>query len=142
MKRFASKRDFAVLAIVGLGLAAAGGAVALTSYASPTDFWLAIAATLGVALLTASIFASTYYEVDGNQLRVRCGPITWHIRISDITAITPTYTPLSGPALSFDKLQITYGYGKKLLISPADKAGFLAAIGWITTPSGCQKAAS
>ncbi|UTA47825.1 PH domain-containing protein [Simiduia sp. 21SJ11W-1] len=73
---------------------------------------------------------------------MRCGPFSWHLRCSDITAITPTNTPLSGPALSFDKLQLTYNNGKCLLISPADKAGFLAAIGWATTPSGCQKAAS
>jgi hypothetical protein len=43
--------------------------------------------------------------------------------------VEETRNPLSSPALSLDRLKITYGNGKRIMISPADKIGFLKAIG-------------
>ena len=40
----------------------------------------------------------------------------------------PTRDPLSSPALSLDRLKVSYGPKKHVLISPANKAGFLSAI--------------
>ena len=45
--------------------------------------------------------------------------------------MTPTRNPLSSPALSLDRLRVTHraSSGERgLLISPADTAGFLAAL--------------
>jgi hypothetical protein len=36
---------------------------------------------------------------------------------------------LSSPALSLNRLEIRYGNGKRMLLSPQDAAGFLKAIG-------------
>jgi hypothetical protein len=42
--------------------------------------------------------------------------------------MTESRSPFSSPALSLDRLQIDYGAGKSILISPADKEGFIEAI--------------
>ena len=49
--------------------------------------------------------------------------------IDDITSVRRTRNPLSSPALSMDRLSIRYGKGRRIMISPADQAGFLEAIG-------------
>ncbi|MFQ5610075.1 MAG: PH domain-containing protein [Woeseiaceae bacterium] len=42
----------------------------------------------------------------------------------------PTRNPLSSPALSLDRLKITYGpKNRKVLVSPADKESFVQALG-------------
>ena len=45
------------------------------------------------------------------------------------TQINRKLNPISSPALSLDRLEISYGSQKKIMISPKDKTGFLQAIG-------------
>ncbi len=73
------------------------------------------------------VLHSTYYVVEGGTLLIRSSFITWRIPISSITSITPTRSALSSPALSLDRLRIEYG-GKVILVSPADKHGFINAL--------------
>jgi hypothetical protein len=50
------------------------------------------------------------------------------IRLDEIESIVPTHDPRSSPALSLDRLRINYrrrGKLRAILISPADKEGFL-----------------
>jgi hypothetical protein len=42
--------------------------------------------------------------------------------------VAPTRNPLLSPALSMDRLKVSYGKCKSILMSPADKEGFLRAI--------------
>jgi hypothetical protein len=44
------------------------------------------------------------------------------------TVVESTRNPASSPALSLDRLLIRYGGGSEIMVSPADKAGFMAAI--------------
>ena len=81
-----------------------------------------------VMFLLFSVFRSTYYEVGDADLRVVSGPFRWTIPLDQITDVTPTRNPLSSPALSMDRLKISYGKRKFVLISPADKDGFVAAL--------------
>jgi hypothetical protein len=72
------------------------------------------------------ILRSTSYTLTPTELLVRSGPVRWRRPIADITSITPTRNPLSSPALSLDRLRIeSRGHGA-IMISPADRAGFLA----------------
>jgi hypothetical protein len=84
-----------------------------------------IAAALG---LPVWLMFGTYYYVGQDILRIRSGPFTWTIALDTITDIRPSRAPWSSPALSMDRLAIHYGNGKRMLVSPADKAGFLKAI--------------
>ena len=81
-----------------------------------------------VPALLGSMLIGTHYTVDGNTLRIACGPFRWQVPVDAIESVEPTRNPLSSPALSLDRLRIQYGK-RKIMVSPADKAGFLKAIG-------------
>jgi xanthine/uracil/vitamin C permease (AzgA family) len=75
------------------------------------------------------MFMTTYYTIDGNELYVKCGfIINTRIDIATITKIEPTSTMLSSPALSFDRIEIFYNKYDSVIISPGDKAGFIAKL--------------
>lgn len=84
---------------------------------------------IGVMFLLASILLRTYYAVDKNVLRVVSGPFRWKIPVDQITSATPTRSLLSAPAMSLDRIKIKYGKFRTMVVSPADKEGFLRAIG-------------
>lgn len=89
---------------------------------------LVLASLLFVAFLGWLLFG-THYTVDAGVLRIACGPFRWTISVDQITSVTPTRSPLSSPALSLDRLRIEYGTNRRILVSPADKSGFIRAIG-------------
>ena len=71
----------------------------------------------------------TWYEIDASSLTARCGPFRWVVPIAEIYEISPTRDPRGSPAFSLDRLCIKYGgQPDGLLVSPADKAAFLAAL--------------
>lgn len=74
------------------------------------------------------LYLSTRYTLTAEFLLVHSGPFSWAIPLRDISAIEPTHNPSSSPALSLDRLLIRYGGGAELMISPADKAGFMTAL--------------
>lgn len=90
--------------------------------------WIPAVSMLPAALLVCWILFATYYEIRGGELVVHSGPFTWRIALAEITAIRESDSVRSGPALSMDRLAVVYRGGRVLNISPADKAGFLAAI--------------
>ena len=128
--RFSSKVDSWLVPIMVLsmaGLVAALIAVMITPTPWPIRI-LVSAVTVVVTMLLFSIFRNTHYTLTEQELRVVSGPFKWTIPVSEITDIAPTRNPLSSPALSIDRLRISYGKRKFILISPADKAGFMRAI--------------
>ncbi|MEM1404835.1 MAG: PH domain-containing protein [Pseudomonadota bacterium] len=94
-----------------------------------TAGWLTIGSTLAVGVaFPIWLYLSTKYTVDDHQCRVSSGPFRWVINLDDIEDIKPTTNVLSSPALSLDRLLITYADGKSLMVSPEDKKGFIAAL--------------
>lgn len=123
---YRSRIDPWVLAVLIPAMAAAAY-VALQSFASnPFVPWSfsALIAVVGVGLPLWLLLA-TYYRFDGPDLVVRSGPFRWRIPLVAITGVTPTSELLSSPALSLDRLKITYGQGRSIMISPRDKQDFL-----------------
>ncbi len=59
---------------------------------------------------------------------IRSGPFRWQVPISEIEDIVQTRNPLSSPALSLDRLQVSYSNGRTIMISPADREGFIEAV--------------
>ncbi|MDY6982470.1 MAG: PH domain-containing protein [Pseudomonadota bacterium] len=84
---------------------------------------LAIPALLALGLPLWLLF-STGYTLDATELRVKSGPFSWKVPLAGIHSVKPTRNPLSSPALSLDRLKIEHARGW-LMISPADKEGFL-----------------
>jgi len=128
--RFVSKLDgwlIPVFIIAIAGMLAAFVAVLIED----TPLWIQVIVAVASVVFCALLFAilkSTYYVIANGVLRIVSGPFRWSVAISDIVEITPTRNPLSSPALSLDRLKVTYGKRRYVLVSPADKEGFLKAI--------------
>lgn len=88
--------------------------------------------TILVCILTIALIVwlllGTAYTVDRGVLTVRSGPFRWKVPLEEITAVEPTRSPLSSPALSLDRIRIRYRKRRRIMVSPADKEGFLKAI--------------
>ena len=81
-----------------------------------------------MALVVRLMFA-TRYVVSDNALTIHTGFGKKTIPFEAIKSVTPSRSLLASPAMSLDRLEIRYGQNQSILISPKDKAGFLAAIG-------------
>lgn len=92
------------------------------------------AARLGIALVPFAITVASiyplYYELQADELIVRCGFLRYRVPYGAIISAEPSRSTLSAPAMSLDRLQIRYtapnGSARSLLISPVDKAAFMA----------------
>ncbi len=131
MVRFRSKIDawLLILLIVAVAGLLVTLVAVLSSYASGTEKLLVAGLTFLGVLLIVSMLLRTYYTVDDEKLRVVSGPFRWTIPISEIADISESRSALSSPALSLDRLKISYGRNRHILVSPADKKKFLKAIG-------------
>ena len=128
--RFSSKVDgwlVPVMLLAFAGLVAALIAVLIEPTPWPVRVFAAVMVVL-VTLLLFSIFRNTWYEVGDKELRIVCGPFRWTIPIGDISDIKRTRNPLSAPALSMDRLKISYGKRKFVLVSPANPERFVVAL--------------
>jgi len=127
-ERFESKRDAWLVAVLWIA--------SLVDFAVAAWLWLGareVPAFVAPLLLVAGVFQlhalySVEYTLDATELRIRASFFRWRVPLAAIASIEPTRNPLSSPALSLDRLLIRYGGGKRILISPADQAGFLRAL--------------
>lgn len=84
---------------------------------------IAISIVLGIGFPISAIFA-TYYSIDDNKLFIRSSIFTWEIPIEDIQTVKEQKVLTSSPALSMDRILITYR-GGQVAISPKQKSEFL-----------------
>lgn len=130
-KVFKSKVDWWIRVLLGLAIAGmfvASGTVILEG-PGPVAITVTILACIAGLALIVWVLISTTYTVERGMLVVRAGPLRWKVPIDEITAVEATRSPLSSPALSLDRLRIRYGKNQRIMVSPADKTGFLKAIG-------------
>lgn len=114
---------------LAIPFAIAFGGMLLSAYVSVMlGSWLMLLLPLACLAFFSWIIFGTFYHIEDDNLLVRSGPFRWRIAIKDIRRIIPTHNPLSSPALSLDRLRIEYGNGRSIMVSPADKEGFQAAI--------------
>ncbi|WP_022822325.1 PH domain-containing protein [Hymenobacter norwichensis] len=90
--------------------------------------WLAVAILGAVELFLLRLFTNTYYCLTLDTLYIVCGWPQQTIPVANIKRVIPSNSPASSAALSFDRLEISYNKYDSVLISPADKAGFLATL--------------
>ena len=127
-ERFVSKRDGWLVAVLW--------AASLVDFAVAAWLWTAprgAPAFVAPLLLVAGWFQlhvlhATDYTLEDDALRIRASFLRWRVPLAEIESIEPTRNPLSSPACSLDRLLIRYGRGKRIMISPADKPGFLHAL--------------
>ena len=90
--------------------------------------WVPAIAILLITVVVVWVTLATYYEFEGEALVAHSGPFFWRIPLKEISSVRESNSVRSGPALSMDRLEITYRGGRVLLISPEDRLGFLAAL--------------
>lgn len=82
-----------------------------------------------VALFTGHMIYTTYYVIDNGIINIRCGfLVNQNVEVSSIKSIKETNNALSSPASSLDRLEIAYNKYDSVMISPKDKAGFIALL--------------
>jgi len=102
--------------------------VAIAASPRTAVLWVPAIAMLVVTIVVTWVVLSTFYEFEGETLIAHSGPFAWRISLKEISAVRESNSIRSGPALSMDRLEITYRQSRVLLISPEDKLGFLAAL--------------
>lgn len=131
---FPSKRDAWLVAVLWLAAAmGVAGALVVLASEGPLAARLALAAgILAASALGPWVLNATGYRVLATEIAVRSGPFRWRVPLAAIESVAPSDSPLSSPACSLDRLRVDYldarGRRRAILLSPADKAGFLAAL--------------
>ncbi|MBE8168478.1 MAG: PH domain-containing protein [Shewanella sp.] len=132
MKVFDSKKDTWLLIIVLLAVAASlfAAVMIIVEKTAPmsyliSGFTFVVGAGFPIWLLRTTRY---YVDIDSNSLIVKSAMFKWNIGIDSITSIKETRNLLSSPALSLDRLLISYGKHQHIMISPKDKHEFLAAL--------------
>lgn len=130
-KRFRSKIDTWILVLMIVTIVfqiVAVGAAALQAGdpLATTGLLLLMIAVTGLLLW---LLLGTHYTVERGSIRIVSGPFRWKVPVDRISSVVRTRNPLSSPALSLDRIAIRYGKRRRIMISPADREGFLRAIG-------------
>jgi len=81
----------------------------------------------GVTAFLWWIYATTAYRITADMLLVRSGPVRIDVPLKSITALRASRTLLSAPALSLDRIEVSYD-SKRVVISPRDRIAFVAAM--------------
>ncbi|MDE5786410.1 MAG: PH domain-containing protein [Duncaniella sp.] len=92
-------------------------------------FLFALPALFLCAWVYYNIYTGTRYTIDGEILRIKCGVfVDDRIKIENIKSIATSKSILSSPALSTDRIALTVNRRDKILISPRDRADFVACL--------------
>jgi hypothetical protein len=126
---YPSKRDWWITALIwgSVAVMLAPSLVrgqAARQLAHPSMIWLAFLLGAGFMLW---VLYGTSYKFSDDLLIIRCGPFRFRVPLAEVDSVEPTSSPLSSPACSLDRLLLRYGR-RRIMISPADKAGFLAEL--------------
>ncbi|UTW46302.1 PH domain-containing protein [bacterium SCSIO 12696] len=131
MEIFKSKIDaWLLVVLVGTILVCLAAAYITALQGQLISYALALSVVIGGAGLPVWLLLSTKYVVSNDELKVFSGPFSWIIPITSISSVNDTRSSISSPALSLDRLEIKYGHGKVIMVSPNDKVRFRAVIGY------------
>jgi hypothetical protein len=124
---YPSKIDWWIAALLAMAPIATVGGFILTVVAGGTGTVVAAGGVVVIAAVYLGLVFPMRYGIDDTHVIVRHGVVRQRIPLADITEVEPTRNPLSSPALSLDRIRITFGTGifKSGMISPAAKAEFL-----------------
>jgi hypothetical protein len=126
---FRSKVDFWLIAVVvGIPVLVIEFMLEGTGVDDRDADLIAIGTVVVVLAFFVWLCFTTRYTITSQALLIKSGPFSWVVPLQEIAGIEPTRNPASSPALSLDRLLIRYRGDGKIMVSPADKAGFMSAI--------------
>ena len=89
--------------------------------------WISVALNLIIVSLFILLYRSTYYTINDKKLNIKSAfIINETIEIKSIISISETHNPLSAPAFSLDRLELSYNKSNSILISPKKKKEFIS----------------
>lgn len=125
---YPSKRDLWIVLLLWFGVAVSLWGVFVLWW-HPVAAWLRWGMS---ALLLAEVgllfwlLYGTRYVLEGESLRIFCGPFRWTVSLEAIDEVKRSRNPLSAPACSLDRLHIQYrGSVLGTLVSPQEREAFL-----------------
>ncbi len=71
------------------------------------------------------LYRTTHYTFEEHILRVQCGPLRLALPYDTIRGARVSASLMSGYAMSLQRIELEYARFDSVLISPADRAGFL-----------------
>jgi len=118
----------ALLVLAPLG--AAAGTVVEVVTQDTVQAWIGLAGVALIGAIYGLLVFPMRYGVGRAELTVRFGVVRQRIRLADIRRVRPSSSALSSPALSLKRLRIDWTAGRErwVLVSPADREGFLALL--------------
>lgn len=126
--KFKSKKDWwLALVIWGSAFLSFGSGLLVLTTDTP-DLGSVIEAVPLVVLIPFFIlwmWLTTFYILDESCLIIRYGPFKKMIPLHTIRSVKKTNNPLSSPALSLQRIEISYGKYDSILISPYDRDEFI-----------------
>src|SRR5690606_11789437 len=108
---FYSKVDAVFIVAIGLAWMVCLGVILLVYRQITARFIVLLVSLPTTALLFPLplwLLLTTQYTIIGSTLDIHSGPVNFDIDINCIQSITPTRNRRSSPALSLDRLEITY----------------------------------
>lgn len=121
---FRSKVDAWLIAVIAAAVVFTAAQGFLMREASPEGS----VASFSVAALVVAVFMALAvpcrYTLERDHLYIRSGLIRQRIAYKDITGVEPSRNPLSAPALSLQRVKVSYK-GWFQLISPLDRERFI-----------------
>ena len=126
--KFKSKKDWWLTAIVwGSMLFAIGSGVFALTTERPSigEFLIVFLLSIILPIFLLWMWLTTYYVLDEHNLIIKYGPFQKIIPLHTIRSVKKTTNPLSSPALSLKRLEISYGKYDSVLISPKDRDEFI-----------------
>jgi Bacterial PH domain len=89
--------------------------------------WPAVIIIVGCILFVVYLYSTTSYSITPDRkLKIKGGFLVhMEIPIEQIRRIAPSRNPLAAPAFSLDRLEVFYGKGSSVLISPVNKEAFI-----------------
>jgi hypothetical protein len=104
--------------------------IVITSTISVTHGnWNGVSINAFILIFILYLLSNTDYTINGSWLHVRSGfLVNKTIDIATIRSVVETNSPLSAPAFSLDRLEINYNLYDSVVISPKNKADFVAEL--------------
>lgn len=128
---FDSKIDtWVMIFVVVISVLVAGGLYFSTSSESDTLIGGLISVPTMVCFLWYPMI-NTKYILNASSLVIKNGFLKWNIKVNTIERVEKTKDFDSSPALSLDRIRITYshnGQRKSVMISPKDQDQFLSIL--------------
>lgn len=129
MNVYHSKIDlWLFLVLTGAAIISAIAALGSIKGNSAQSYFVALVIFGVGVVLPMWLLISTRYYVDDSAITIRSAWIKRVIPIKSVVNLQLSSNSVSSPALSLDRVSIKFGQGSEVLISPKDRAGFMADV--------------